>query len=75
MLSGRSTVVAAWNLRDARYVLAECRRRLGLADDGAKMELWHSSGEKVPVGDTIVNRFPGVQPKGEISEYQLLLRR
>eukprot|EP00971_Amphidinium_carterae_P049122 967880-Amphidinium_carterae.1 len=54
-------------------VLTVCRRRLNLADDGSTMELWHSSGVKVPDRMQVRN-FPGVQPKGEITEYQLLLR-
>eukprot|EP00971_Amphidinium_carterae_P291620 5789139-Amphidinium_carterae.1 len=73
MLSGRNTVVAVsggWNVRD---VLADCRRRLGLADDGITMELWHGP-ERVP-DETWVRDSPGIQPRGEISEYQLLVRR
>eukprot|EP00971_Amphidinium_carterae_P060634 1200139-Amphidinium_carterae.1 len=66
MLSGRSTVVAAslgdGNVRD---VLEVCRERLGLADDGSTMELWHDP-EMVPA-DARVREWPGVQPKGEIS--------
>eukprot|EP00971_Amphidinium_carterae_P002684 53273-Amphidinium_carterae.1 len=55
------------------HVLINCRRRLGLADDGSTMELMHGS-ERVP-DDVRVGDWPGVQPRGEISEYQLLLRR
>eukprot|EP00971_Amphidinium_carterae_P066063 1308633-Amphidinium_carterae.1 len=73
MLSGRSTVVAAWSHLSVKNVLAVCRRRLGLADDGGTMELWHGS-ERVPDDDTEVEDWPGVQPGGTISEYQLLLR-
>eukprot|EP00971_Amphidinium_carterae_P113409 2246887-Amphidinium_carterae.1 len=73
MLLGRSTVVAAWDFWNVENVLYECRKRLGLSDDGGAMELWHSSGERVPDDDTQVCNFPGVQPKGEISEYQLLV--
>eukprot|EP00971_Amphidinium_carterae_P154553 3065105-Amphidinium_carterae.1 len=72
MLSGRSTVVVAnghWQVDD---VLDRCGNRLGLADEGATIELCHGS-DKVP--DTEVYNFPGVQPLGEISEYQLLVRR
>eukprot|EP00971_Amphidinium_carterae_P120956 2396110-Amphidinium_carterae.1 len=43
MLSGRSTVVAVLGLWNVKRVLDECRRRLGLADDGATMELWHTA--------------------------------
>eukprot|EP00971_Amphidinium_carterae_P279770 5553652-Amphidinium_carterae.1 len=73
MLSGRSTVVAAFRFVDVESVLAAFRARLGLADDGTTMELWHAS-ERVP--DRVqVRNFPGLQPPGEISEYQLLIRR
>eukprot|EP00971_Amphidinium_carterae_P036336 714487-Amphidinium_carterae.1 len=74
MLSGRSTVVGAEDYWRADNVLAMCHRRLSL-DGGARMEaqLWHGP-EMVPA-DARVRDWPGVQPKGEISEYQLLLRR
>eukprot|EP00971_Amphidinium_carterae_P161692 3205271-Amphidinium_carterae.1 len=74
MLSGRSTVVAAHQLWSVGNVLDECRRRLGLEEDGTRMELWHGS-EKVPDEATEVRDWPGIQPEGEISEYQLVLRR
>eukprot|EP00971_Amphidinium_carterae_P041499 814841-Amphidinium_carterae.1 len=48
MLSGRSTVVAADDFWTAEVVLEECCFRLGLAHDGTTMELWHTSGERVP---------------------------
>eukprot|EP00971_Amphidinium_carterae_P180487 3579927-Amphidinium_carterae.1 len=73
MLSGRSTVVAAWIYQDVENVLAACRTRLGLADDGTTMELRHAS-ERVP-DCVLVRNWPGLQPPGEISEYQLLIRR
>eukprot|EP00971_Amphidinium_carterae_P178471 3540610-Amphidinium_carterae.1 len=72
MLSGRSTVVAAGGPWSFGVVLAECRRRLGLA--GARMELWHGS-EKVPADGTRVGDWPGIQPLGEISAYQLVVTR
>eukprot|EP00971_Amphidinium_carterae_P047365 933198-Amphidinium_carterae.1 len=74
MLSGRSTVVAA-GYELAYGVLVRCRERLGLADDGSTLELWHSSGERVPDDYTEVRHFPGIQPPGKISEYQLLVTR
>eukprot|EP00971_Amphidinium_carterae_P320326 6367543-Amphidinium_carterae.1 len=73
MLSGRSTVVAAWDSWTVEHVLARCRKRLALSDDGATMELWHGS-ERVPDG-TGPKDWPGVQPLGEITECQLLVRR
>eukprot|EP00971_Amphidinium_carterae_P301780 5995646-Amphidinium_carterae.1 len=75
MLSGRSTVVAVLPVWDIKIVLYECRRRLGLAEDGTTMELWHCSGMVPNDNNTEVSDWPGVQPKGEISEYQLLIRR
>eukprot|EP00971_Amphidinium_carterae_P133877 2652636-Amphidinium_carterae.1 len=78
MLSGRSTVVVAtlsarFGQSDAEVVLHICRERLGVDVDGSTMELWHGL-ESVP-DDECVEHWPGVQPLGEISEYQLLLRR
>eukprot|EP00971_Amphidinium_carterae_P210233 4171093-Amphidinium_carterae.1 len=75
MLSGRSTVVVARPSWNVETVLAKCRKRLGLPDDGSTMELWLGSGERVPDDDEDVEDWPGVQPKGEITEYQLLVRR
>eukprot|EP00971_Amphidinium_carterae_P019573 385370-Amphidinium_carterae.1 len=73
MLSGRSTVVAAAGPWSVEAVLNECRRRLGLRVAGARMELWHGSGEIVPADGTRVRAWPGIQPEGEISEYQLVV--
>eukprot|EP00971_Amphidinium_carterae_P158176 3135573-Amphidinium_carterae.1 len=72
MLSARSTVVAAYDFENAEDVLATCRKRLGLKDDDAILELWHAS-EKV--GTRGVPHWPGIQPQGEITEYQLVLTR
>eukprot|EP00971_Amphidinium_carterae_P125135 2479425-Amphidinium_carterae.1 len=66
MLSGRSTVVAAAGYWSVKAVLPECRRRLGLEEDDARMELWQGSGERVPA-EARVPEWPGIQPKGEIS--------
>eukprot|EP00971_Amphidinium_carterae_P276810 5493474-Amphidinium_carterae.1 len=74
MLSGRSTVVASEGGWNVRHVLDDCRRRLGLASNGSTMELWHGS-EMVPAARTEVRDWPGIRQCGEISEYQLLLRR
>eukprot|EP00971_Amphidinium_carterae_P349467 6491033-Amphidinium_carterae.1 len=72
MLSGRSTVVVAGGCGTVAGVLRACRRKLGLPDDGSTLELWHGS-ERVPDDDTEVRDWPGIQPKGEISEYQLVV--
>eukprot|EP00971_Amphidinium_carterae_P006210 122333-Amphidinium_carterae.1 len=78
MLSGRSTVVATCPTATvvpavAEDILDDCRERLGLDDDGGTIELWHHS-EKVSV-DAGVEDWPGIEPKGEISEYQLVVTR
>eukprot|EP00971_Amphidinium_carterae_P261661 5191067-Amphidinium_carterae.1 len=85
-LSGRSTMVAAGSYLEIadgvasyRYnevweVLRKCRNRLGLSDEGGTMELWHGS-DRVPADGTQVTDWPGIQPLGEISEYQLLVTR
>eukprot|EP00971_Amphidinium_carterae_P294251 5842367-Amphidinium_carterae.1 len=67
MLSGRSTVVAAKDDENVDYVLDQARERLGLPDDGARMELLRCSGERVPADGTEVEDWPGIQPKAEIS--------
>eukprot|EP00971_Amphidinium_carterae_P013598 267924-Amphidinium_carterae.1 len=74
MLSGRSTVVAAFSHWSVNTVLNKARARLGLPDDGTRMELLHCSGERVPDDGTEVQDWPGVQ-LGEICEYQLLVTR
>eukprot|EP00971_Amphidinium_carterae_P241709 4799306-Amphidinium_carterae.1 len=76
MLSGRSTVVTATRgflHSNVEYVLRVCRTWFGLADDGSTMELWHGS-DRVPDGSWVWD-WPGIQPPGEISEYQLVVRR
>eukprot|EP00971_Amphidinium_carterae_P012621 248413-Amphidinium_carterae.1 len=74
MLSGTSTVVAARSYGNVRQVLKVCRERLGLADDGSTMELLHGQ-ERVPHDRTEVSDWPGIQPTGQITEYQILVRR
>eukprot|EP00971_Amphidinium_carterae_P172503 3419170-Amphidinium_carterae.1 len=72
MLSGRSTVMAAEGDEDVESVLGFCCERLALADDGSTLELWHGQ-DIVPHDRTApVRDWPGVQPKGSISEYQLV---
>eukprot|EP00971_Amphidinium_carterae_P236636 4696696-Amphidinium_carterae.1 len=71
MLSGRSTVVAAMNRYTTRSILGACHSRLGLARDGTSLGLWHGS-DRVPE-DAKVRDWPGIKPRGEISEYQLLV--
>eukprot|EP00971_Amphidinium_carterae_P240872 4781837-Amphidinium_carterae.1 len=73
MLSGRSTMMAAEDDEDVELVLDKARERLGLPEDGATMEMWDGS-ESVPA-DAWVEDWPGLQPRGEISEYQLVLTR
>eukprot|EP00971_Amphidinium_carterae_P110936 2197464-Amphidinium_carterae.1 len=73
MLSGRSTVVAASYKLDTQLVLARCCRRLGLADGETTRELWHGAN-KVPTG-ALVRDWPGLEPRGETSEYQLIVMR
>eukprot|EP00971_Amphidinium_carterae_P286550 5689021-Amphidinium_carterae.1 len=73
MLSGRSTVVTAYNFDSLtwtlRQVLGLCHTRLGLAGGETTMELWYGS-DKVP-DDTSVIAWPGIKPPGKLSEYQL----
>eukprot|EP00971_Amphidinium_carterae_P225639 4474842-Amphidinium_carterae.1 len=72
MLSGRST----WLLFaddeigdvDAACVLRECCVRLGLPLRGTE-QLIH--GSDVVEATTVVADFPGLQPVGQVSHYQL----
>eukprot|EP00971_Amphidinium_carterae_P133076 2635125-Amphidinium_carterae.1 len=73
MLSGTSTVVAARSDEDVGDVLCMCKWRLA-ALTGTTMELLHGQ-ERVSGYCTIVRDWPGVQPTGEITEYQLLVTR
>eukprot|EP00971_Amphidinium_carterae_P032846 646529-Amphidinium_carterae.1 len=73
MLSGRSTVVAATPFDFLTYVLAKSRRRLNFAADGRTMEVWHGS-DRLQHG-RVVQDWPGIQRKGAISEYQLVVVR
>eukprot|EP00971_Amphidinium_carterae_P069341 1372217-Amphidinium_carterae.1 len=73
MLSGRSMVVVSDDREDAEDVLCGLRLWLNLPDD-SMLELWHGQ-DRVPEDGKIVRDWPGIQPLGEISEYQLLVRR
>eukprot|EP00971_Amphidinium_carterae_P088408 1749284-Amphidinium_carterae.1 len=73
MLSGYSTVVAAAEFFKVSDVLAMCCRRLGFAD-GTTMELWHGL-DRVPDNARFLLDWPGIKPRGEISEYQLVVMR
>eukprot|EP00971_Amphidinium_carterae_P119560 2368738-Amphidinium_carterae.1 len=75
MLSARSTVVAAESHWSVKNVLATCRKGLGLKDDDAIMELWHGSEQVASDLSKLLRDWPGIQPKGEITEYQLVLTR
>eukprot|EP00971_Amphidinium_carterae_P012211 240272-Amphidinium_carterae.1 len=72
MLSGTSTVVAVGSHWDVQSLLHKARERLA-ALDGTTMELWHGQ-DRVPDDGTRVRSFPGLQPRGEITEYQLIVR-
>eukprot|EP00971_Amphidinium_carterae_P128819 2551344-Amphidinium_carterae.1 len=74
MLSGTSTVVAAGSNDKVQEVLRICHWRLAaLAPADRIMELWHGQ-DRVPDDGTRVRDWPGVQPTGEIAEYQLIVR-
>eukprot|EP00971_Amphidinium_carterae_P352916 6492772-Amphidinium_carterae.1 len=75
MLSGRSTVVLAPHFGAMGDVLWDARRKLALPDAGSPMELWHGAVRVPHDAELLPYRWPGMQPKGEITEYQLLVRR
>eukprot|EP00971_Amphidinium_carterae_P309298 6146515-Amphidinium_carterae.1 len=72
MLSGRSTWLlcteAIIAVRDAGYVLRQCCERLGLPLGGTE-RLVH--GSDVVAKD--IAAFPGLQPIGHVSHYQLIV--
>eukprot|EP00971_Amphidinium_carterae_P224393 4451617-Amphidinium_carterae.1 len=54
-------------------VLRRCKWRLA-ALNGTTMELLHGQ-DRVPDDGTRVRDWPGLQPTGEITEYQLIVTR
>eukprot|EP00971_Amphidinium_carterae_P062983 1246499-Amphidinium_carterae.1 len=56
---------------EIEYVIRICSKKLGLVDDGSRMQIWHGA-DRVPQ-DSEVQEWPGLQPRGEISEYQLIV--
>jgi len=72
LLSGRTTFVASpVELRELREaVLPRCCQRLGMARGGH--EVLVNGADCVPVGAR-VPAWPGIQPSGKITEYQLII--
>eukprot|EP00971_Amphidinium_carterae_P009271 183031-Amphidinium_carterae.1 len=70
MLSGRSTAVLAEDGNSSEDIVEECCSRLGM-DRGGTEKLVH--GTEVVAATAKVESWPGLRPKGEVSEYQLVL--
>eukprot|EP00971_Amphidinium_carterae_P249375 4950000-Amphidinium_carterae.1 len=71
MLSGRSTVVMSGGDDDAEAIVGICCFRLEIQGRGTKA-LVH--GAEVVPATAEVRSWPGLRPKGEVSEYQLLVQ-
>eukprot|EP00971_Amphidinium_carterae_P029826 586818-Amphidinium_carterae.3 len=70
-LSGRSTIVLAEGFFRGEEVLDTVKDKLNLGN--VACELLHGT-QTVP-NEFRVSEFPGLQPTGEITEYQLLVKR
>eukprot|EP00971_Amphidinium_carterae_P037813 743513-Amphidinium_carterae.1 len=74
MLSGRSTVVASNGRTLALDIIRQCCGRLEIQGRGREA-LVHGA-EVVPNGiqdASRVENWPGLRPRGEVSEYQLIV--
>eukprot|EP00971_Amphidinium_carterae_P294214 5841822-Amphidinium_carterae.1 len=70
MLSGRSTVVCADAGENAEEIVEQCCERLAITQSGNE-KLVH--GTEVLPAIARVDSWLGLRPKGEVSEYQLVL--
>jgi len=70
MLSGRSTAVMSLGDDSVETIVGRCCSRLQMQKSGRE-SLIHGA-EVVPPGAQVLD-WPGLQPKGEVSEYQLVL--
>eukprot|EP00971_Amphidinium_carterae_P307932 6119613-Amphidinium_carterae.1 len=70
MLSGRSTVVTAEGHAIAEDIVGRCCRRLQIQGRGTKA-LVH--GTEVLPARARVRRWSGIRPRGQVTEYQLVL--
>eukprot|EP00971_Amphidinium_carterae_P204167 4051532-Amphidinium_carterae.2 len=74
LLSGRCTVLALpWpGIETTEQVIAMCCERMeGVGREGMAVQLWH--GVDGVQAQTRVCDWPGIQPPGVITEYQLLI--
>jgi len=71
LLSGRSAVVLSEGLGNAEGFIRDwCCSRLGITSSGTEA-LVHGT-EVVPAW-ALVGTWPGLRPRGEVSEYQLIV--
>eukprot|EP00971_Amphidinium_carterae_P075812 1497989-Amphidinium_carterae.1 len=70
MLSGRSTVVCACGYENAEGIVDKCCRRLTITQSDSE-KLVH--GTEVVPATAQVGSWPGLRPRGEVSEYQLVV--
>eukprot|EP00971_Amphidinium_carterae_P036430 716060-Amphidinium_carterae.1 len=69
LLSGRSTVVMADGSENTLSIVGACFRRLAIHQ--SRVKLLH--GTEVLRGGDKVMSWPGLRPKGQVSEYQLVM--
>eukprot|EP00971_Amphidinium_carterae_P239092 4746181-Amphidinium_carterae.1 len=70
MLSGRSTVLCADDSKNAKQIIDRCCSRLGMERSGNE-KLVH--GTEVLPATARVGTWPGLRPRAEVSEYQLVM--
>eukprot|EP00971_Amphidinium_carterae_P090945 1800071-Amphidinium_carterae.1 len=70
MLSGRSTVLCASDVENAEEIVDRCCRKMAMQRSGNEA-LVH--GTEVVPATAMVRSWPGLRPKGEVSEYQLVV--
>mmetsp|Transcript_5370 Transcript_5370/g.11858 ORF Transcript_5370/g.11858 Transcript_5370/m.11858 type:complete len:128 (+) Transcript_5370:13-396(+) len=72
LLSGRSAVVCSCDedVENAEEIVEACCRRLRISQSGNE-KLAH--GTEVVPATAQVGSWPGLRPRGEVSEYQLIL--
>eukprot|EP00971_Amphidinium_carterae_P290644 5771641-Amphidinium_carterae.1 len=70
MLSGRSTVVCAYDSENSEQIVDQCCSLLGMERSGKEALI---QGTEVVPATAWVRSWPGLGPKGELSEYQLVV--
>eukprot|EP00971_Amphidinium_carterae_P157349 3119276-Amphidinium_carterae.1 len=73
MISGRSCIVLAEGFFPGEDVLDTVKEKFNLENVACELSLLH--GTLTVPKESRVSEFPGLQPTGAITEYQLLVKR